>query len=701
MRIEFMENQIYVVFEIDDQNNLLLLHMSSIPYIEESIKQQSKKWFRCVELQMSGKNQNDHHGAKYTGTSPGTDLRYIKHNDYRNEYGRKLELITGDGDILAISHYQFYDHISVVRSWTEVETLTEKNCGLEYISSFALTGLNKEDLKDNYGNYNLHIPHNSWCGEVQWRKNSLLELGLSKVFDFSTKRISISNTGTWSSNDFLPMGGVVNCDNERTILWQIEHNGSWHYEISDIAGYLYMQLSGPTENESHWYLERNKGEKFVSVPVAITFCNNGFDNAIGEMTKYRRIIRRKNKDNEKLPVIFNDYMNCLSGDPTTEKLKPLVVAAATAGCEYFCIDAGWYSDGFWWNNVGEWVPSEKRFPGGIQEIIQYIKDNGMTPGLWLELEVMGTACPLVKKVSSNWFFKRHGKLVIDHERYQLDFRNPEVIDHANAVIERLVLDYGIGYIKMDYNINAGIGTEIDADSFGSGLLEHNRSYLNWIDNIFKRYPDLVIENCGSGGLRADYAMLARHSIQSISDQTDYRKNAVIAAASLTAVTPEQCAVWSYPLIDGDNEEVIFNMINAMLMRIHQSGHLAQISKERFDIVKEAIEYYKKIRIFIPTSIPFWPIGIPVFNDQWACLGLKSKNKIFLAVWKFQPIDHRVSIPLSVLKNKKIDISCTFPGENTCKYNWGVDRDILEIEVEGDYRARLFEITISGEELQLK
>ena len=59
--------------------------------------------------------------------------------------------------------------------------------------------------------------------------------------------------------------------------------------------------------------------------------------------------------------------------------------------------------------------------------------------------------------------------------------------------------------KIDYNINAGIGTEYHSDSPGDGLLEHNRAYLRWLDGIFTDYPDLVIENCSSGGMRMDYA----------------------------------------------------------------------------------------------------------------------------------------------------------------------------------------------------
>ena len=41
--------------------------------------------------------------------------------------------------------------------------------------------------------------------------------------------------------------------------------------------------------------------------------------------------------------------------------------------------------------------------------------------------------------------------------------------------------------------------------------------------------DLIIENCSSVGLRMDYAMLSRYSIQSTSDQDDYRLYATIAA----------------------------------------------------------------------------------------------------------------------------------------------------------------------------
>lgn len=162
----------------------------------------------------------------------------------------------------------------------------------------------------------------------------------------------------------------------------------------------------------------------------------------------------------------------------------------------------------------------------------------MTPGIWLEIEVMGINCPIVGQFEDECFFMRHGKRVIDRGRYQFDFRNKKVYQFASAVIDRVVGEYGVGYIKFDYNIDAGSGTENYADSFGDGLLAHNRAYLNWIEDIKQKYPDLIIENCSSGGMRMDYAMLAAHHIESVSDQEDFRDTAYLAAAAPTAVLPE-------------------------------------------------------------------------------------------------------------------------------------------------------------------
>ncbi|PRX18166.1 alpha-galactosidase [Orenia metallireducens] len=690
--IKIKENDLNLVFEITEDQDLRLLHFSALN-LKNQLEGNDNKWFRLVEVQLSGENHDDHHGAKHTGTLPAKRLEYQTHKDYRNHQGRKLEFILKDliTCLEVTSHLQFYNDISVISSWVDLENKGEEELGIEYVSSFALTGIAKEGLQSWSNKMKLYIPHHTWQGEAQWKDYSLRELGLYPVSNFSMKRISISNTGTWSAKEFAPMGMLENIEAGTNFFWQIEHNGSWQWEISDIDRNLYLQLSGPTEQEHQWWKKLKPQESFTTVPVAIGSVKGDFNDAIGELTSYRRAIRRPNKDNEELPVIFNDYMNCLFGEPTTEKLLPLIDAAEEAACEYFCIDAGWYDDGYWWDGVGEWLPSKERFTQGIEEPLNYIKAKGMVSGLWLELEVMGINCQLADQVPDDWFFCRHGKRVIDHGRYQLDFRNPEVINHANQVVERLIEDYGVGYIKMDYNIDAGAGTELNADSFGDGLLEHNRAYLAWVDSIFARYPDLVIENCSSGGMRMDYALLKSHSIQSSSDQTDYRKNAVIAAAAPSLVTPEQCAVWSYPLTDGDQEEVIFNMVNAILMRIHQSGHLAEIDQERKALVKEGINYYKGIREDIKNSLPFWPLGLPSFDDQWISLGLKTAKKTYVAVWRLNSQVNTCRLPIRHLKGMEVKVRMTYPLEVEGEGYWNQSSGILTVSLPQNNTARIFEL----------
>ena len=636
MDIRFERNGIYVDIEVCENGFVALHNCSCAPIARGEIA----KWYPLVEIQGSGYNHNDHHASKPTLCAPGSDLHYESHSLSRNGQGDLFEIVQATDEIRVRTCWQFYDGVKAIRAWSEVTNISEGRFPLEYISSFALTGIGHEC--GSSGDYAMAIPHSTWYGECQWKTNTLHELGYDVVNSFSMKRIALSSTGTWACSEHLPMGAFLQKDG--AMLWQIETSGSWCWEVSDLKNQLYLRLSGPSWQE-HQFLKRlAPGETFVSVPCALAF-GDDFEKSVCEMTAYRRRIRRPNSDNEHPSVIFNDYMNCLWGDPTTEKEFPLIDAAAEAGCKYYCIDCGWYDEGPWWDGVGRWLPAKGRFPGGIKEVLDYIRQKGMIPGLWLEIEVMGVECPLAKEVPDDWFFQIEGRRVIDHSRYQLDFRNPAVVAHANEVVDRLVGDYGVGYIKMDYNINAGVGTQLDTDTAGTGLLEHTRAYLAWIDDVFERYPELVIENCSSGGMRMEYSHLSRHSIQSVTDQDDYVKMAAIACNCMTAVTPEQAAIWSYPLRNGDEEEVIFNMVSAMLLRIHQSGHLAEISKPRLALVREGIAAHMEIVDKLKTGMPFWPLGLGAFGDAFLCVGVRCENEAYMAVWHTREDEETIRVPM--------------------------------------------------------
>lgn len=704
--INIEEDGIYLVFGITKEDQLKFFHFSSKPMEELKEKQQYiTEGFQLVQVSFSGYNRPyEKHGNKHIVTAPGYLLKYADFKDERNETGRCLTFVQKDEVTGAkvITRMQFYTGTSTMRVFNEVINEGTEVQTLEYISSFYYLGLEKEGTESSDDKMFLTYAHHGWQKEMTFKTYSFPDLGLSQtqptVLQRTSKTIELTNTGNWSTKEYLPMGYLENTEADTSLYWQIEHNGSWHAEIGDVNGHFYLGISGPTEVQSHWFKTLKPGESFTSVPAAVGVCSADFDKAMGQMTTYRRAIRRPNKDNENLPVIFNDYMNCLFGDPTTEKEIPLIDAAAEIGCEYYVIDAGWYAPGEWWDSVGEWQECRERFPGGIREVTDYIRSKGMVPGLWLELEVMGINCEKAKKAPDDWFFVRHGKKVYDRSRYQLDFRNPAVLEHVNEVLDRVVNEYGVGYIKMDYNVEPGIGTELYAESVGQGMLEHERAYLKWLDGVFAKYPDLVIENCSSGGLRTDYAMLSRYSIQSTSDQEDYTNYATIAANACAGLTPEQAAVWSYPQRNGDEEEVVYNMINALLLRIHQSGHIPELSESRRELVREGIRFYKDIRQDIKAAMPSWPLGLCENMDKFLCSVLKTQEKAYLAVWRRGGEEDTFRIPLKYIwdgaDTKEFKVMLAYPKEalaENCDYVYDGETGTLSVTLKQEIMARLFVI----------
>jgi alpha-galactosidase len=514
--------------------------------------------------------------------------------------------------------------------------------GIEFLSSAMLHGLAAPQDFDR--ELRIHMAVNSWMAEGQWHRLRPSEMGFVENERTSWSEAQAGSIGSWSSERYLPMAMAENTKLGLIWFWQIEHNGSWYWEISNVsardnyADDVYAYLGGPDDLHSAAWKNLKPGETYETVPVAIGCVRGEFGDAVAALTRYRRVACQKpSKTNSQCPVIFNDYMNCLWGDPTEAKELPLIAAAAKAGCEYFVIDAGWYAELHedWGQTLGGWQASTTRWPRGLKFLLDQIKQAGMVPGLWLEPEVAGAKSVLAQK-PDNWFLVRHGKRVFKNSRLMLDFRNPEVRAYLDQVISRLVNDYGIGYIKMDYNVDALQGTEINADSFGQGLLEHNRAHLGWLDGIVRTYPDLIIENCGSGGGRMDYAMLSRLQIQSMTDQEDYLKLPAILVGASAAVLPEQLAIWSYPLANADADQVSFNMVTAMMCRIHQSGRLDSLSAEVWKQVAEGIRVYKELlRKNIPQAVAFYPLGLSDVTNSKApvALGMHFSAQTLVGVWR--------------------------------------------------------------------
>ncbi|KAK1462059.1 alpha-galactosidase [Colletotrichum melonis] len=362
---------------------------------------------------------------------------------------------------------------------------------------------------------------------------------------------------------------------------------------------------------------------------------------------------------ERMPIIFNEYMNCFMGDPDENKVCALLEPVGQLGAEYFVIDTGWYADdGNWWDDVGLWEPSTKRFPSGFMKLMGEIRNKGLIPGLWLEPEVVAVRSPVGSQLPNEAFFQEDGHRVVEKRRWTLDYRHLEVIVWMNKVMHNLIDHYGAECFKFDYNSDVLQGTDVDGQgTAGAAHFEHQRAYLGWLRALLDNYPGVVIETCSGGANRLDYAMLAVHSIHCTRNQQDPKLYAAIAAACPTAVTPEQSASWAYPQPGCSDKLNALSLVNSMM------GRVDLLSDNRLAIVKEGLEVYKSMRGDLRHAHPTSPLGLPKWHDDWVALALTSADSktTYLAVWRRDgPTEMTISLGKGLRTDKDSRVSVLHP-----------------------------------------
>ena len=138
------------------------------------------------------------------------------------------------------------------------------------------------------------------------------------------------------------------------------------------------------------------------------------------------------------------------------------------------------------------------------------------------------------------------------------------------------------------------------------------------------------------------------------------------------------------------------MINAMLCRIHQSGHLVELAPGALDLVHEGIRTYKQIRQDIRVALPYWPLGFAHATDAYAALALYHETTIYLAVWhRFDDGMGFVDLPFeTVLGDRKVkSVEILYPASPVMKastpYRWSDESRVLHVSMDAAPAARLF------------
>jgi alpha-galactosidase len=304
--------------------------------------------------------------------------------------------------------------------------------------------------------------------------------------------------------------------------------------------------------------------------------------------------------------------------------------------------------------------------------------------------------------------QRNGRRIAVMGRYILDYRNNKVREYMSETIRRMVEDYGADYIKFDYNEDCGVGTDYASFCAGEGLEQCASAFYLWVKEMTEKYPSVIFEGCSSGGMRMDYKTLSLFPLVSTSDQVDYLKYPYIAGNILSAVIPEQAAVWSYPVVIGEIgafikpehdtewakgavslECIAMNMINSFLGRMHLASHLEILSSEQLGLIKDGIAVYNRISEIKKTAFPYLPCGFTKFGDKHVAAGLKTDNKIYLAVWslgdaELEPMEIKMEMPIK-------SVRVIYPTTLDSKFD--VNEKILKIYFTSENQARFFEIDV--------
>ncbi len=154
---------------------------------------------------------------------------------------------------------------------------------------------------------------------------------------------------------------------------------------------------------------------------------------------------------------YNHYA-AIDEDIITKDIDEL---AKTENREKFRMDENFVFqiDDGWEQNLGDWDYDTQKFKGGMKSLTQKIDSSNMVPGLWIAPFIIDARSKTAlehpdwilknmsqRKIAAGWnpLWGEHGNF------YCLDLSMPEVIEHIDRFMEKIINEWGFRYIKLDF-----------------------------------------------------------------------------------------------------------------------------------------------------------------------------------------------------------------------------------------------------------
>lgn len=336
----------------------------------------------------------------------------------------------------------------------------------------------------SYDEFYAYTQNTRWCYENvgSWQKVSF-------------GGVSLANEGGRTSQGSAPYLALKTKEGNGAVF-HIVPNGNWKIDfktvsmgVSQAGEYGYLLELG--QSDRHFNLSLKPGESFLFPQVIIQKLADGsLTKTADKLQKYflNQDMERMNKIH---PVVYNPWFEHYAL-LEEKRLKEHVKTAKELGCEVFEIDAGWFGSqtGDWWVQSGDWKEkTDGAFYGHMADFADYVREQGMKFGLWMEPERIGENTPIYKE-HPEYFAKGNG-------HYYPKLYEPQVYEYIYGEITRLIRDYGLAWMKMDFNF------ELGEDETESEFYFYYQAWYRMLRRIKEEYPNTFLEGCAAGGMRND------------------------------------------------------------------------------------------------------------------------------------------------------------------------------------------------------
>ena len=257
-----------------------------------------------------------------------------------------------------------------------------------------------------------------------------------------------------------------------------------------------------------WKLDPS--EEFQTPEAVMVYTDQGLNHLSQTFHRlYQKRLARGYWRDRVRPILINNW-EATYFDFTEDKLVEIAEKARECGVELFVLDDGWFGKRCGEQaGLGDWVANPDRLKNGITGLAQRIEDLGMKFGLWFEPEMVNKDSDLYRE-HPDWIIQTPGRRN-SHGRYQyvLDFSRKEVVDRIYEMMDKILSEAKVSYIKWDMNrsITECYSVALPPDRQGEVYHRYILGVYDLYERLTSKFPQILFESCASGGGRFDPGML--------------------------------------------------------------------------------------------------------------------------------------------------------------------------------------------------